>query len=266
MYSYTDIVEVVQNQGSIVAPRGIETFELIGPSITFPAGTQIHRTKMSSLLGFTEAMMLVGGMFDIDLIAQVAPNAKLELYRKQSDYGNRVGTQIQKCFETLIHDPYSRRAVALLNDRELSCTDDLACTTSIQFLIRNEQLETIVSMRSWDLVYGFPLDIIMFGMLTQVMARTLNVIPGHVKVYAGSLHVYNNNTLKLATEASSPSAFWIDDSWHFCNNILGAQKYARDQVLGECGFANRGPLTWPHRPHTVYSEKMSTSQPFQFKF
>lgn len=210
--SYDGLVNFVKTNGILSAPRGQATREILNGVVTFPAGRFINRYNLNRKLAILESLMLLGGIFDKELIAKVAPHAQLKLYEYQSDYGPRIVDQLPKVVSLLKEDPESRRAVLYFNDR---CTPDYdrACTTSIQFMIRKGQLLSTVTMRSWDLVYGLPMDIVMFGMLAKFVAKLLDIQAGHIVCNAASIHLYEA-TGHLAHETLPPSMFELGEAWN----------------------------------------------------
>lgn len=196
---YPELVKIA-TRGHVVSPRGKKTFEVpyVLP-ITFNAGETVTRLNMNYQLAWLESLMYIAGVFDLDLIAKVAPRARLDLYAKQSDYGPRMLAQLVKASDLLLKDPDTRRAVVLIDRPEDTGTDNETCATSIQFLRRTdllskqEVLQTIVTMRSWDMCLGLPYDIITFGAVAQVMAAITGCTYAAVTAVPGSLHIYEEN-------------------------------------------------------------------------
>jgi thymidylate synthase len=92
-------------------------------------------------------------------------------------------------------DPESRRAILTLQsaeDRSLSGRD-VACATSLQFLVRAGALHAVVNMRSNDAVWGLPYDLFVFTMFQELMAVTLGLDLGSYHHVAASLHVYERH-------------------------------------------------------------------------
>lgn len=72
---------------------------------------------------------------------------------------------------------------------------DQPCCLNIQFQIRNDQLNLIVNMRSNDLVYGVPYNMLYFVKLMHRMVRELQPVYGNLRVgdyyyNTTSLHFY----------------------------------------------------------------------------
>jgi len=81
---------------------------------------------------------------------------------------------------------------------------DVACATSLQFLVRNHALHAVVNMRSNDGVWGLPYDLFVFTMFQELMARTLNLSLGHYNHTASSLHIYERHYELAERVAASP--------------------------------------------------------------
>lgn len=209
--NYSEIIDFIYTNGSMVGPRGKQTIEVLGASITVPHWLYINRLGSSFRLIATETMMMMGGIFDIGLLEKASPGANIELFKKQSDYGPRIMSRgnWQRAFNQLVGDPDTRRSIIYLNNMDQP-QDDLACTTSIQFLHRNNQLHAFVAMRSWDAVYGLPADLFMFGNLLRAMSYTTGIPAGNVTVQVASLHIYETTASKAKLD-STMVAHWNED-------------------------------------------------------
>lgn len=109
---------------------------------------------------------------------------------------NRHGfNQVNKIIQLLCDDPESRRAVInfnVPNERVIETKDEI-CTIALQFLIRNGKLNCYGIMRSNDVWYGLPYDVIFFTELTKYIAKRLNIPYGTYTHTVVSLHVYERN-------------------------------------------------------------------------
>lgn len=109
---------------------------------------------------------------------------------------NRHGfNQVEKIIQLLCEDPESRRAVINFNvpNENVIETKDEICTIALQFLIRDGKLNCYGIMRSNDVWYGLPYDVIFFTELTKYIARRLNIPYGTYTHKVMSLHVYDRN-------------------------------------------------------------------------
>jgi hypothetical protein len=231
--SYSQLIDHVIKNGDKVSPRGVPTRELIGPQIVFPSYSIINRVGQNLDLGRLEALMWAAGIFDIDMIKKVAPKAKTDLFKYQSNYGPRTGNQFQQAVELLNSDRETRKAIVNLNDKA-ALEDfgvDIACTNSLQFLIRKNFLHTIVTVRSWDLVYGLPIDMLMYEFINSSIARLTKSTETLITVNVGSLHVYEN-TMSLAREKSRvPLVMRVDPKYFDYKNFDTFRMSCLDIIL-----------------------------------
>ncbi|WP_254529107.1 MULTISPECIES: thymidylate synthase [unclassified Sphingobacterium] len=107
-----------------------------------------------------------------------------------SNYKN----QFQNCFIKLSEKPDTKHAVIqILHSEDLfKVTNDLPCTNSVQFLIRDKKLNMYVNMRSNDVLYGLSHDIFCFTFLQEIMSRKLQIELGNYYHYTASLHLYED--------------------------------------------------------------------------
>jgi len=205
--SYEQFFDHIITHGEKSAPRGEPVYELFNTSIEFSAGVFPHRSKLNPMIGFMEMCQLIAGKFDLDAIARVAPNARLDLFGAQSAYGPRVADQIPLLLEALNEDILTRRGYLTLIKPEEAGSPDAPCTTAFQFQALNGVLNMTATMRSSDAVWGLPYDVIQFGGLCQAVAYSIGTLPGHVKVNFANSHVYEN-TMHLRP-LSGVSKFWL---------------------------------------------------------
>lgn len=198
MNGYIEHVKDILELGFSEAPRGLPTISRKGVSLKIFTGRTYRRHKDNPLIGFMEGLQFVAGVFNQSEIARIAPNAKLDLFGSTSSYGLRVGDQAFWIIDELVSDPYSRRAVLVLPDPNEKL-EERPCTISMQFVVRHGNImDTIVSMRSSDVVYGLPYDFIQFGMMSMVIAQCANKIAGETIINIGNAHIYES-TKHLAT-------------------------------------------------------------------
>src|SRR5690606_18825384 len=114
----------------------------------------------------------------------------LRHYKKFSDdgktihggYGPRLfdlrgNNQIENIISLLRRKRDSRQAVIQLFDANDLAEEhkDIPCTCTLQFLVRQDRLHLVTSMRSNDAFWGLPHDIFSFTMLQEIMARSLDL-------------------------------------------------------------------------------------------
>lgn len=118
-----------------------------------------------------------------------------------SNYGHLIKSyygfdQLKTCFESLRSNRNSRQAVIHYKpafDFMSNPTKDVPCTISQQFLIRDDKLHTIVTMRSNDIWNGIPYDVFFFTCNQIKLAMMLDVDVGIYMHNAGSLHMYKRD-------------------------------------------------------------------------
>lgn len=103
--------------------------------------------------------------------------------------------QVEKIIQLLCADPESRRAVINFNvpNTNVIETKDEICTIALQFMIRDGMLNCTGIMRSNDVWYGLPYDVIFFTELQKYIARRLNVYCGVYTHTVISIHAYERN-------------------------------------------------------------------------
>jgi thymidylate synthase-like protein len=241
--SYVSLVDELLASTNVVDSRLGLSKELVGHQVTFFPGTLVYRPRLNLALGWMELLQLIGGVFDPEQIQRVAPNATLKFFTSMSAYGPRIYRRFQDVNEDddldyvqgvlseVKRDPNSRRAVLFIA-KPWDAPDELSCTLTYQFIVRQGRLHGIVSMRSWDVIRGLVYDIIMFGGLLQAAAIVLKLDLGRVTVTAGSLHLYESDLQLVPTvdrRASFRLNFPPDATW------VGIKTVCKNQVHQDWG-------------------------------
>lgn len=141
----------------------------------------------------------------------IAPFSKF--WERLADDGEHVNSNYGWCIhdkfgfdqwnmvkQILLTDHDSRQAVMHIKEaRNIteSPTKDLNCTISLQFILRNNKLDLITTMRSNDIWLGLPYDVFNFTCMQIQMAMELGVEIGVYHHNVGSLHMYEKDYLKL---------------------------------------------------------------------
>jgi thymidylate synthase len=115
--------------------------------------------------------------------------------------------QLGNVTDVLRKKPFSRRAVIQLFDKYdiVEKHEDIPCTCTLQFMIRQNKLHMFTNMRSNDALWGLPHDVFCFTMLQEIVARSLAVELGTYKHAVGSLHLY----VKSLDDAQR----FLDEGW-----------------------------------------------------
>ena len=108
--------------------------------------------------------------------------------------------QLDMVKELLQREPNTRQAIIHIKEpRNIidNPTKDLNCTMTLQFILRNNKLDMITTMRSNDVWLGLPYDVFNFTCIQIQMAMELNVDIGVYYHNVGSLHLYKKDVNKL---------------------------------------------------------------------
>lgn len=146
-----------------------------------------------------------------------------------SNYGAYmfVNGEWDKVKNSIINDHDTRQAVLQIPITRNIGAKDTPCTSSIQFILRDNKLNMTVYMRSNDVWRGFAYDVHCFAMMQLKMLRELNEATdelfelGWYRHVVGSLHVYEPEfieNIETANEVlmSSPvdTVLKSSDSYH----------------------------------------------------
>lgn len=110
-------------------------------------------------------------------------------------FGQRGHDQVRNVVDQLRARRSSRRAVIqILNAEDVARRPkEIPCTCTLQFMIRNDRLHMISTLRSNDAYLGLPHDVFCFTMLQEIVARDLGVELGIYQQFVGSLHLYDRD-------------------------------------------------------------------------
>lgn len=110
--------------------------------------------------------------------------------------------QLTKVLYMLRHDKNTRRAFININVPHANKleTKDEPCTIGLNLNIRENKLYMTCMMRSNDVWFGLPYDVIFFTELQKYIARSLNIEVGSYTHFVTSLHMYEKDETKLANK------------------------------------------------------------------
>lgn len=170
------------------------------------------------------------------------------------DRAHKAGThqdQWQRVIETLKTRNGTRNAIIQIfaNDDAARPTNDVPCTCTLHFVIRDNNLWLHAHMRSNDAFLGLPHDIFSFTMLQEIAARELGVGLGCYLHSVASLHLYDDSE-KIASR--SKALEYVDEGlhdffpmppmpagnpWHAIRQVLEAEERIRngDHKFEVCG-------------------------------
>lgn len=72
--------------------------------------------------------------------------------------------------------------------------------------IPERYLDCMMSIRSWDFMLGAPFNIAQYALLTHMLAKTVNMVPGELIINGGDVHLYVNHEEQAREQLSRYSA------------------------------------------------------------
>ena len=199
---YRQVVTLIDKQPQYISkPRGMEIKERIGQVcvLTDPRNClmTIPQRKLSYQFAVIEKMEYLYGKHDAERIK--AYNKNIGNYAGEygyfdGNYAQRFNFWLDHVYGLLKNDPDTRQAVISIYDQTARHqSKDIPCTLTLQFFIREGKLHLIASMRSNDLLWGFPYDVNAFCFIQEVLASWLGVELGTYQHNVGSMHIYMND-------------------------------------------------------------------------
>lgn len=142
-----------------------------------------------------EAAYIISGRNDVGYLMAAMKkfgNYSDDGYFQTGSYGPPYVDQLPYVIDVLRADNTSRQAVIDIWRRSPRQSKDIPCTLSLQFLIRDNRLHTIVSMRSSDVWTGLIYDMFCFSVMSAVVAASIgaDIALGECTITAGSSHIY----------------------------------------------------------------------------
>lgn len=213
----TQLTQKGDDLGETLELRNV-TFQIENPLDILTTNKQA--TNYGMPIGYTVAELLwyLNGDNSVDFIGRFAnmwPKLTDDGKTNNSAYGYIINSkfgfnQLYSVVSELRKNPNSRRATIKINtphyigSNELNLTDtkDEPCTLSLQFMIRNSKLEMSVVMRSNDIWFGTPNDVVYFSVLQQLIAKKLDIKVGTYTHTANSFHVYKRNLDEVTAVAT----------------------------------------------------------------
>lgn len=205
-FVWTNLLRNLVTNGHSVTPRGKPTKELLCVSSAVDMNRPVVTVKERKL-GYRfligEALWILNGD---SRVATIAPFSKAiasfsdnGMYF-QGAYGPMVVQQLDYVVHSLCSDPDTRQAVMTIWRPNPRVSKDIPCTISVQFLIRENKLFCLDTMRSSDTWLGWPYDIFNFSMLSAFICIALRksglpIEMGRILLTAGSQHLYDQNVL-----------------------------------------------------------------------
>ncbi len=173
--------------------------------------------------------------------------------------------QLELVGNLLKEQPHSRQAVVTMwNGGDLVQAyggekKDLPCTLTMQFLIRNDALHCITTMRSNDLWLGFPYDVWCFTNIQRLIADFLGIPTGTYTHQAGSLHVYRKDYERLKEAQQIQSSIPVINMHHNWDTEVHMFQSIKQAVNLESDLRNdlvawQNCVTKPMRTHGMLQD------------
>jgi len=226
MQQYIDLLQDVLHNGVDTTDRtGVGTKSVFGRmlKLNLQDGFPIITTRRVSLrIAFEETIFFLRGMTDTKGLERKniniwKGNSSREFLDKlgHSDWpegeiglgsygslwrhfpsGDGMGyiDQVKALLDGLKNNPTSRRHIisAWHPDWSISQSALPECHILQQYNIQGNNLNSIVYIRSQDLPYGCPYNMMGYGLLLHIYAKYLNLIPNELILMLGDTHIYNN--------------------------------------------------------------------------
>lgn len=261
MHIQADNMDEIQRQalrhilehGRRVQPRGSWVQEITGASFQLlnPCARLIYSPSRVYNITFAigELLWYLRGSDQVDIVAFYNPRYKTfsdDGGKMHGAYGKRIFSPVltgmiqwDAVLQLLRTDRDTRQAILHfhLPSDLIIVSRDIPCTCTMQFFIRENKLEAIVTMRSNDIVWGTPYDVFSFTMMQEIMAQQLGVGLGTYTHFVGSFHLYDRH-VKLAQKILNEPAYSTHpmpemppDPWQSIQGLLEIEEHLRI-----CGF------------------------------
>jgi len=205
-------ISALQNEEYVEDKTGVKTLDLVGASFLADApaifGTP-NEEYISREIAWYESQSL-----NVEDIPGETPaiwkNISSDSGQINSNYGYLIYSeenfnQYQRVLTQLLVDRQTRRAVMIYqrptmhSDFAANGMSDFICTNTVQYLIRGNQVNAVVQMRSNDVIFGYRNDYAWQLHVLQNLVADINRLGeadykvGDITWQVGSLHVYERH-------------------------------------------------------------------------
>ena len=220
--AWRELADDVMKYGTLSAPRGIACRELIGYQSCIDMRSPLVATPGRNLgmkFAAAEAAWILSGDNKVETIqpySKMIANFSDDDQRFFGAYGPKIIDQMTHVVSSIENDPDTRQAVINIWRENPRKTKDTPCTVSCQFIVRDDTIHAIDTMRSSDVWLGWPYDVFNFTMLAgfvalEIRERTGKELKmGQLILNAGSQHVYESNFEAIETALFGPDNFEVD--------------------------------------------------------
>lgn len=179
------------------------TFQLSDPTQSVVYST-IRKTSYKYLV--SELIWYFSGTNKVDFIGKHA-----KMWNSLSDDGETVNSaygyrifhkfgfnQLEFVIDKLRKNPHDRQAVIHIKDADNKPTKDTPCTCLLQFTVYNNKLNCHTYMRSNDIWFGTPYDVVFFTILQQIVSIETGIPLGYYYHTVGDMHMYEKDAIELS--------------------------------------------------------------------
>lgn len=215
--NFYEILRDLKQFGQKTKPRGLEIVEIRNYVYTLPPRYRFMSFDNRKLnLDYIKQEFLwyvrgnrhdvsikhIAKMWDGLINTDKTINSNYGFYIFNPAAGRHGLSNFDRVIDLLIHDPDTRRATVMIlnNDHLNSDTKDFPCTYSLNFHIRDGQLDMYVRMRSQDAIYGMGNDAPCFSLVHELLwsrmiafDRFKDLKLGLYHHSADSFHVYEKH-------------------------------------------------------------------------
>jgi len=215
--AYVDLLKTVYTTPEYESfPRNLKIRECLGLGfkITNPMNRlpYVRKRNFSIAYAIAETLWYISGNNSTEWISAYADfwnNISDDGKTANSAYGSRIfkphhyqrigvdreWTQWDYVKNELKQDRDSRRAIIHIRmpQDSMLANKDVPCTLTLQYMIRDDKLHQIVSMRSSDLILGIAYDVPAFMFFQEMLAYELDVGLGSYEHISNSMHVYERD-------------------------------------------------------------------------
>ncbi|MCB9112297.1 MAG: hypothetical protein H6634_13720 [Anaerolineales bacterium] len=208
-FAFIDLLVKLSQEGEMVMSRGGNTKEITSVSIS--VSNPIERVLIlpyrnnNIFATIAETLWVMSGRNDIEFLSFYLPRAfefsdDGKVWR--AGYGPRMRNwhdqvdQLAQVYELLRADPYTRRAVLSLFDpiSDFLPSKDIPCNNWLNFIVRDNNLNLNIAIRSNDLFWGFSgINTFEWSFLQEALAFWLGTQIGKTSFFVGSLHYYERH-------------------------------------------------------------------------
>lgn len=158
----------------------------------------IPERKVNYKFACAEAAYIISGQNRIEFLTENAMKGFADYSDdgvfQNSSYGPPFVDQLPYILDVMKSDISTRQAVISIWRPKPRASKDIACTLTLQFLVRDDQLHTIVNMRSSDIWKGLIYDMFCFSIMSSVVAHYVGIRQlGAGYIHAGSSHLYTRD-------------------------------------------------------------------------